>query len=55
MKKGNLDFYNLNPTGEAVLPNVLQNGFSFTRKVAPPEEAEPEPFLEELEPYQTGP
>jgi hypothetical protein len=25
-------FYNLNPTGEAVLPNVFQNGFNSIRK-----------------------
>jgi hypothetical protein len=32
------------------LPNVLQNGFSFIKKVAPPKEVEPKPFLEEPEP-----
>ena len=31
-KKGNLDFYNLNLTSEAVLPNIFQNSFSFTRE-----------------------
>jgi hypothetical protein len=48
-----LTFYNLNPTGEAVLPNVFQNGSNSTREVTPP--AEPELFLEEPEPCQTGP
>jgi hypothetical protein len=37
------------------LPNVFQNGFSFIRKAAPSKELEPELFLEEPEPYQTGP
>jgi len=37
------------------LPNVFQNGFSFSREAAPSEEPEPEPFLEEQEPCQTGP
>jgi hypothetical protein len=37
------------------LPNVFQNGFGSIRKAAPPEEPEPEPFLEEPEPCQTGP
>jgi hypothetical protein len=49
-----LTFYNLNPIGEAVLPNVCQNGSNSTREATPPEEPEPEPFLEEPEPCQTG-
>jgi hypothetical protein len=48
-------FHNLNPLGEAVLPNLFQNGFSSIKKAAPPEEPEPETFLEESEPCQTGP
>jgi len=40
---------------EAVLPNGLQNDFSSTKEVAPPEEPEPEPFLKEPKPCQTGP
>ena len=44
-----------NSTGEVVLPNVFINGFNFTREVAPPEKPEPELFLEEPEPCQTGP
>jgi hypothetical protein len=52
-----LTFYNLNPTGEAVLPNVFQNGSNSTREATPPAEPEPEPepFLEEPKPCQTGP
>jgi hypothetical protein len=46
-------FYNLNPTGEAVLQNVLKNGNNSTREATPP--AEPEPFFEEPEPCQIGP
>jgi hypothetical protein len=41
--------------GEAVLPNFFQNGFGSIRKAAPPKEQEPEPFLEEPKPCQTGP
>jgi len=37
---------------EAVLSNGLQNDFSSTKKVVPPEE--PEPFLKEPKPCQTG-
>jgi len=40
---------------EAVLPNALQNGSSSTRETAPPEKPEPELFLVEPEPCQTGP
>jgi hypothetical protein len=47
-------FYNLNPT-EAVLPSVFQNGSNSTREATPPAESEPEPFLEEPKPCQTGP
>jgi hypothetical protein len=47
--------YNLKPTGEVVLSNIFQNGFSSIRKAAPPKELEPEQFLEEPEPYQTCP
>jgi hypothetical protein len=47
-------FYNLNPT-EAVLPSVFQNGSNSTREATPPAEPEPEPFLEEPKPCQTGP
>jgi hypothetical protein len=55
-RKGQFEyFYNLNPTGEAVLPNVSQNGFSSIRKAALLVEPEPELFLEEPEPYQTDP
>ncbi|CAL4952417.1 unnamed protein product [Urochloa decumbens] len=36
--------------GEVVLPNFLQNGSSSTKEAAPPEEPEPEPFLEEPDP-----
>jgi hypothetical protein len=50
-----LTFYNLNPTGEAVLPNVFQNGSNSTREATPTAEPEPELFLEEPEPCQTGP
>jgi hypothetical protein len=53
--KAILTFYHLNPTGEAVLPNVFQNGSNSTREATPPEEPEPEPFFEEPEPCQTGP
>jgi hypothetical protein len=53
--KGNLDILHLDSAGEAVLPNVFQNGFSSIRKVVPAEEPEPEPFSEETEPCQTGP
>ena len=42
-------------TREVVLPNVFQNGSNSTREAAPSEEPEPELFLEELEPCQTGP
>jgi hypothetical protein len=40
-------FYNLNPTGEAVLPNVFQNDSNSTREATPPAEpeSEPEPFF----------
>jgi hypothetical protein len=48
-----LTFYNLNRTGEAVLPNIFQNGSNSTREATPSEESEP--FLEEPEPCQTGP
>jgi hypothetical protein len=37
------------------LPNVFQNDSTSTREATPPEEPEPEPFLEEPEPCQTGP
>jgi hypothetical protein len=37
------------------LSNVFQNDSSSIRKAAPPEELEPEPFLEEPEPCQTDP
>jgi len=40
---------------EAVLPNALQNGSSSTREAAPQEKPEPELFLVEPEPCQTGP
>ena len=40
---------------EAVLPNVFQNDFSSIREVAPSKKLEPEPFLNEPEPYQTDP
>jgi hypothetical protein len=36
------------------LPNVFQNGSSSIREAASSEEPEPEPFLEEPEPCQTG-
>jgi len=41
---------------EAVLANSLQNDFSSTKEVAPPEEPEPEPepFLKEPKPCQIG-
>jgi hypothetical protein len=55
MGKGNLDISHLNPTGEAILPHVFQNSFSFIREAAPPEELELEPFFKELELCQTGP
>jgi hypothetical protein len=32
-----LTFYHLNPTREAVLPNVFQNGSNSTREATPPE------------------
>ena len=51
-KKGILDIYNFNLTGEAVLPNVFQNASS-TKEAAPPKKPEPELFLEEPEPCQT--
>jgi len=41
--------------GEVVLPNIFQNGFSFTSKATPAMKLEPKPFLEEPEPSQTGP
>jgi hypothetical protein len=50
-----LTFYHLNPTREAVLPNIFQNGSNSTREATPPEESEPKPFFEEPEPCQTGP
>jgi hypothetical protein len=50
-----LTFYNLNPTGEAVLPNVFPNGSNSTREATPPAEPEPELFLEKPKPYQTDP
>jgi hypothetical protein len=37
-------FYNLNPTGEAVLPYVFQNSSNSIRKAAPSEELEPKLF-----------
>jgi len=40
---------------EAVLPNALQNGSISAREAAPPEKPEPELFLVEPEPCQTGP
>ena len=52
-KKGNLDNYNLNTTCEVVLPNIFQNGSSSIRKTDLPKE--PELFLEEAKPCQTGP
>ena len=42
-------------SGEAVLPNIFQNGSNSTREAAPSEEPEPELFLEEPKPCQTGP
>jgi hypothetical protein len=48
-----LTFYNLNRTGEVVLPNIFQNGSNSTREATPSEESEP--FLEEPEPCQTDP
>jgi hypothetical protein len=53
IKQGNLHILHLNPAGGVVLPNVFQNGLSSIRKVTPPEEPEPKPFLEEPEPCQT--
>ena len=53
MGKGNLDISHLNPTGEAILPHVFQNSFSFISEAAPPEELEL--FLKEPELCQTGP
>jgi hypothetical protein len=50
-----LTFYNLNPTGEAVLPNVFPNSSNSTREATPPAEPEPELFLEKPKPYQTDP
>ena len=46
IKKGILDIYNLNLTGEAVLPNVFQNASSSTKEAAPPKKPEPELSLE---------
>jgi hypothetical protein len=37
------------------LPNVFLKRLNSTREATPPEEPEPEPFLEEPEPCQTGP
>jgi len=37
------------------LPNVFENGSSSTKKTAPLEKPEPEPFLEEPELCQTSP
>jgi hypothetical protein len=37
------------------MPNVFQNDSNSTREATPLEEPEPEPFLEEPEPCQTGP
>jgi hypothetical protein len=48
-------FYDINRIGEAVLPNVFQNGSNSTKEATPSEEPEPEPFSEEPEPCQTGP
>ena len=42
-------------TREAVLPNIFQNGSNSTREAAPSEKPEPELFLEDPEPCQTGP
>jgi hypothetical protein len=41
-------------SGEAVLPNVFQNGSNSTREAAPLEEPELELFSKEPEPWQTG-
>jgi hypothetical protein len=49
-----LTFYDLNPTGEVVLPNVFLKRLNSTREDIPPEESEPEPIVEEPEPCQTG-
>ena len=53
--RGNLDIYYFNLTGEAVLPNVFQNGSNSIREAAPSKESEPELFLEKPEPCQTRP
>jgi hypothetical protein len=51
--KGNLDILQPQYNGEAVLPNVFENGSSFTREATPPEELEPELLSKEPEPCQT--
>ena len=50
-----MDIWSVGATGKVILPNVLQNGSSFTTKAALPEELEPELFLKESEPCQTDP
>ena len=53
--KGNLDILQPQYNGEAILPNIFENGSSSIREDAPPEEPEPELFSEEPEPCQTDP
>ena len=51
--KSNLDILQPQYNGEAILPNVFENGSSSTREATPPEELEPELLSKELEPCQT--
>lgn len=43
-------FYDLNPTGEVIFTHIFQKDFNSTQEVTPPEESEPELFLDEPEP-----